>query len=109
MRRIALAVRDRVRELVPDAIEEVDASAGLLGFTFRPGTYKGLFAAVAPQRSYVNLMFARGVELLPADAAGLLRGTGKKARHVRFDDPSDVESPGVAALIREAANRTPRS
>ena len=31
---------------VPDAAEEVDVSARMLGFTFATGTYKGLFAAL---------------------------------------------------------------
>jgi hypothetical protein len=109
VRRLALATRDLVREVVPDAAEEFDESARLIGFTFIPGTYRGLFAAVAPQRSHVNLMFSRGVELMELDSSGLLEGTGKRARHIKIRDASLLADPAVRALVAAAAEPTPRS
>ena len=97
-----------VREIAPDASEEVDEEARLIGFTFVPGTYRGLFVAVAPQKTYVNLMFARGAELTALDRGGLLEGTGKVARHVKLREESDLERAGLRELIEAAAGRTPR-
>ncbi len=108
MREIVERLRGVVRESVPGAVEELDPSARLIGYTYQPGSYKGLIVAIALHASHVNLMFSKGVELLDTDDAGLLEGTGKKARHIRFREPSDVDRPGVRSLIEEAARRTPR-
>lgn len=109
VRQVAHELCALVRTLVPDAVEESDSSARLIGFTYLPGTYKGLFVAVAPQRAHVNLMFSRGVELTELDDDGLLEGTGKKARHIKLREPGEVDRPGVRRLIVAAADRTPRS
>jgi hypothetical protein len=45
-------------------------------------------------------MFAQGAEL--PDPAGLLTGTGKRARHVKIQRPADIEMPGVRALLEAA-------
>ena len=97
-----------VREVLPDAVEELDTSAKLIAYSYLPGTYKGLILAVAPQRRYVNLMFSKGVELSEIDAEGLLEGTGKLARHVKLSSPEDLQTPALRDLIEAAAARTPR-
>lgn len=108
IRQLALEVRALVRDAVPDATEDLDPSSKLIGFTYLPGTYKGLFAAVAPHRAHVNLMFSKGVELLELDTSGLLEGTGKSARHIRFADSDRLSDPTVRTLVQAAAQRTPR-
>lgn len=108
LREIVERLRGVVRRSIPDAVEEADPSARLIGYTYQPGSYKGLIVAIALHASHVNLMFSKGVELLDADPAGLLDGTGKKARHIKFREPQDVDRPEVRSLIEEAARRTPR-
>lgn len=108
VRHLALALRAMVLEVVPEAMEELDTTARLIAFTFIPGTYKGLFAAVAPQRGHVNLMFSKGAELAELDTSGLLEGRGKKARHIKFRGVDRLADPGVRTLIAAAAERTPR-
>jgi hypothetical protein len=105
---LALQVRALVRASIPDALEEVDKAARMIGFTYRPGTYKGLILTVAPQKAYVNVIFSKGVELLELDSSGLLEGTGKMARHIKFRDQARIDDPAVTPLLREAAKRTPR-
>jgi hypothetical protein len=94
--------------VIPDAVEEIDPADRLVGFTFIPGTIKGLIVAITLQKTYVNLMFSKGVELLPLDAAGLLEGTGKLARHIKVRSAATLEQPAVRTLIEQAADRTPR-
>jgi hypothetical protein len=96
---IARRARALILDIFPDAIEMPDESARLIGYgTDR--TYRGLVCGIALQREYVNLMFARGVEL--PDPAGLLQGTGKRARHVKLRRVEDVDNPAVAALVEAA-------
>jgi hypothetical protein len=108
VRDLAVRARALMRELLPDATEEIDTKPPLLGYTYRPGTYKGLILALMPQQSYVNVVFSKGVELLEVDSAGLLEGTGKVARHVKVRDKERLDHPGLRALVTAAAARTPR-
>lgn len=96
---LVLRARALILEVFPAAVEMVDGPARLLGYgTDR--TYKGLVCGLALQRVYVNLMFARGAEL--PDPAGLLAGTGKRARHVKLRRMEDVEHPAVRDLLDAA-------
>ncbi len=96
---LALRARALIREAFPEAVEMVDGPARLIGYgTDR--TYRGLVCGIALQRGYVNLMFARGAEL--PDPAGLLAGTGKRARHVKLRRTEDVEHPAVRGLLDAA-------
>jgi hypothetical protein len=108
VRGLALQLRDLVHDVIPDALEELDLKDRLLGFSFQPGTYKGLILAIAPQGSYVNVNFSQGVELMAVDSTGLLEGTGKVARHVKVRTDERVRDPALRALIEAAAARTPR-
>lgn len=58
--------------------------------------------AIAPHSEHVNLQFFRGTEL--DDPEGTLEGTGKKARHVKLREPTEVQSAGIGDLIRQAAD-----
>ena len=99
VRAIAQRARALIRELLPDAVEQVDMADRLIAYG-RDRTTRGLVCAVALQRSYANLMFARGTEL--PDPDGLLEGTGKHARHVKLRSVADVERPSVRALTETA-------
>ena len=73
VRILALKVRELVRQAFPTGIEQVDPPSQIIAYGV-DRTYRGLVCAIAPQRGYVNLMFARGTEL--EDVEGLLEGTG---------------------------------
>lgn len=105
---IVALVRELAADAIPEAVEEPDPSARLIGYTYEPGTYKHLVAAIAAHSGHVNLMLAKGAELADLDPGGLLEGTGKKARHIKFRTTADVHRPGIRALLVEAAARTPR-
>jgi hypothetical protein len=100
---LALTTRVLILSLLPDTIEQVDAPARLIAYGY-DRTYTGLICGIALQKSYVNLMFARGVEL--PDPDGLLEGTGKKARHVKIRSAQDVDRPAVRTLIEASARAT---
>ena len=46
--------------------------------------YANLVCAIVPYQKYVNLMFSRGASM--PDPDGILKGTGKKARHIRVEE-----------------------
>ncbi len=96
---IALRTRALVLAVFPGAIEQLDIPAKIIGYGITR-TYAGLVCAIAPQRTYVNLMFAQGTTL--PDPEQILEGTGKRARHVKLQSADDVEKPAVRTLLAAA-------
>jgi hypothetical protein len=101
VRNLALQTRELVLDVVPTALEIVDPPSKIIAYGFSR-KYSDLICAIAPYKSYVNLIFSKGTEL--PDPEGLLSGTGKRARHVRINIPEDANRPGVRALLKTAAD-----
>ncbi len=101
---IVRAGRATIRTIIPEAIEQLDRADRLVAYG-RDRSYRGLICALAVQRSYVNLMFAKGTQL--PDPRDLLLGTGKSARHVRLSGPEDVTKAEIIELVAAAADLTP--
>lgn len=110
VRELAQAARALVKEVIPDAHEAVDGPAHMLLFSFVPGTYRGAIVEVVLNKAYVNLQFARGVELVPLERQGLLEGTGKQGGTSRFEirGRERLQEPTLRSLLQEAAEITPR-
>src|SRR5437899_4297627 len=56
--------------------------------------------SIALFRRHATLMFHRGVDL--EDTYGMLRGTGKVMRHLRFQQLSELDRPELRAYLRQA-------
>jgi hypothetical protein len=91
---------DAVLAVFPRAV--VTADDQNIGFATGP-RYRDVVFVVTPQRAYVNLGFAFGVDL--PDPAGLLAGTGKAHRHVKLRGPEDLARPELRALMAAAMER----
>lgn len=102
---LALELRTQVLQMAPDAIEQIDLPAHLLGYGYAE-TYRHLICVIILQKEYVNFGFPRGVDL--EDPEALLEGSGQRARHVKIYNVEDATSPGVLSLLREAVEITPR-
>jgi hypothetical protein len=105
VRNLALALRGLVFEVEPKASEQIDVPAHLIAYGYAK-TYTHLMCVIILYKEYVNLGFPRGVDL--PDPEGLLEGTGKRARHVKVYDLSQVDSPEISALIQASVEITPR-
>jgi hypothetical protein len=99
---LAVKLRALIGEVMPEAIEQLDPPAHLIGYGL-DRTYKGLICGITLHKAHINLMFARGTEL--PDPQGLLVGTGKRARHVKIQQAADLENPAVGTLLRAALRR----
>ncbi len=100
VRAIARRLRTLVLVIVPDALEQVDRPAKMLAYG-RDATYKGMICGIMPQKAWVNLGLPRGTST--PDPAGLLEGTGKRARHVKVRTLEAAEAPALKALIEASA------
>jgi hypothetical protein len=99
VRDVALALRTLVLTVVPDAREEIDRPAKLVGYSLGPG-YAGMVCVIIPSQKGVKLGLVRGAEL--ADPLGLLQGDGKRHRHVAFASLADLRRQGIKPLLRTA-------
>ena len=102
VRQLVLKTRALVLEVIPQAIEQVDPPSKIIAYGFGL-KYADLICAIAPYKTYVNLIFSQGTQL--PDPHGLLTGTGKRARHVKINTVADIESSGVRALLDAAVDR----
>ena len=106
VREVFHALRALVREVLPDAVEQLDLPDRVLAFGFGPAggvRLRGLAVGLIPHAAHVNVQLADGA-LLP-DAAGLVEGTGKRIRHVKCRTLEDVARPGLRGLLEEQGSR----
>jgi hypothetical protein len=100
VKHLALALRELVLTEAPEA-EELLYSVYAEVIVFRlSGRKRGAFCNIAAYSHHVNLVFYCGAEL--PDPHGVLRGTGKKMRHIRFDSSDDLRHKYLRTYIRSA-------
>jgi hypothetical protein len=97
---LALALREIILEEAPDASEsiyQIYTVAVWFGFSSK---MKDMFCYITTNAGHVNLGFPRGASL--PDPNGVLEGTGKAMRHIKFASHREVERPFVRRYIRAA-------
>lgn len=92
---IGLALREIVREVLPDAEERVHL-AWKIALYNDPGEVCGIQLV----SKHCNLYFSKGAML--EDPEGLLEGTGKSIRHVKVRSTDDMPVEHLKNLIAEA-------
>jgi hypothetical protein len=97
---IALALRELVLNEAPEAEEILYAVYAQVIVFKLPGRKRGAFCNIAAYSRHVNLLFYSGADL--PDPHGVLKGTGKKMRHIRFDSPDDLRHRYLRNYIRSA-------
>ncbi len=97
-REIAETLDALIREVEPDC--ESVVKWGNCCYSVARQSQRIIFAAIMETKSGLNLAVA-GTKL--DDPEGLLEGTGKSMRHVKFRSVDDVHRPGVRELIEQAS------
>jgi hypothetical protein len=107
---VALAVRNLVYEVLPQAVEVVWPKQGSVGWGTGPKKFTEQFAYFMPFKRHVTLGFYRGGEL--PDPDGLLPRTGGRQvsgslsmRSLKLTSLDDVRRPAVRALIEAATTQ----
>ncbi len=106
VREVFVALRALVREVLPDAVEQLDMPDRLLAFGFGPPggvRMSGFAVGLIPHAAHVNVQLADGA-LLP-DPERVVEGTGKRIRHVKCRSLQDVAAPALRAVLEEQASR----
>jgi hypothetical protein len=99
VKEIASKIREAIFGLASDLKEKVYGGWKTVGYSPSGGMKDAVFA-IAPQRSWVNLVFFSGTLLDDPDK--LLEGTGKKVRHVKVNSVDEAESENLRVLMESA-------
>jgi hypothetical protein len=97
---LAKMARALILDVFPDAIEVAEGKE--IGYGFDRG-YKGLVFAISLKKGGINLGIADAASM--ADPDGLLRGEGKRHRHVPVCDGAALERPALRELLKDALLR----
>ena len=100
VRSVCIELRRLIASSHKDFVEVVWPRFKIASFGVGPKKMTEHYAYIAAYRSHVNLGFYRGASL--DDPRGLLEGTGKKLRHIKFVGTTAVKGPAVRALLRQA-------
>ncbi len=102
---LALATRELVLSLFPDAVETVHPGWGNVTWGRSTKRKEQLFA-MNPMKDRINLGVWNGTAL--DDPDGLLEGTGKAIRHVKIRDAAALKKPALTRLLKAALAAAPR-
>lgn len=103
---IAWRLRELIVGVMPDANEIVTGHKNI-SYSTDAGQMKGGMAYIAPLKDSVNLGFIDGVDL--DDPQALLKGTGKRLRHIKFTSLAQVNEAEATILILLQAQKTLKS
>jgi len=104
--RVARAARAKLRRLVPGAVELVYDNYNALAIGFGPTERASdAILSIALYPRWVSLFFLYGAPL--PDPRGLLRGSGRRVRHIVLDRASLLDTGPVRALIEAAVAAHP--
>ena len=96
---LALSTRRLVHDVVRGAQEQTDSSGQRIGYGLGPKMTDTVCVIMLSKKG-VKLGLFDGASL--ADPADILRGGGKRHRHVPLYDPAEVTRPAVRALLKAA-------
>jgi hypothetical protein len=100
---LATALLQKMRELLPGAVELVYDNYNALAIGFSPSekASEGIFS-IALYPRWVSLFFLQGARL--RDPEKLLRGGGKQVRYIVLPDVNTLADPRIQALMKQAMN-----
>ena len=103
----ARAALARLRRLVPGAVELVYDNYNALAVGFGPSERPSeAIVSMAVYPRWVSLFFLHGGPQL-LDPKSLLKGSGKKVRHIVLRSPVLLDLPAVRSLLKLALARAP--
>lgn len=90
-----------LRARLPSAVQLVydNYNALVIGFGPSERPSEAIFSLVLYPR-YLRLFFLQGAKV--PDPDGLLKGSGNVVRHIRLNEPSDLNRPDIRELMAEA-------
>lgn len=95
----AQLLRKMLKTNLPGIIEELDAPAKLIGYSYG-ARYTDLICVLIPSKKGLKLGFNKGPELPDPDK--LLQGTGKVSRYVEITGEEQIHTAALKKLLSRA-------
>jgi hypothetical protein len=107
-RELAFQLRGLVAQVMPNVVEVPWPKMRMASYGVGPKKKSEHFCYISAQKDDVNLGFYYGAELPDPDK--LLRGTGKRLRHVKIEEPKAIHSRALRRLLNVAStHRMPQA
>jgi hypothetical protein len=100
LRPVCRSLRREIAALNKNYIATIWCKQRIASFGVGPKKMSEHYAYIAVHDTHVNVGFYHGAAL--TDRAGLLKGTGKRLRHISFRDISSTRKSAVVSLLRQA-------
>ncbi len=100
---IARELQSLILHIFPKAVVTNDGEN--VGFGFGSG-YRDLVFTISPFKNHVNLGIANGATL--DDPVGLMQGSGKVHRHIKFTQAEQLHDPHLEELMLRALSLAER-
>jgi hypothetical protein len=102
VRDVALGLRAVVLDEMAPCHEYIFAMRHTVVLLYGPTDHviEDCICMIGVYRRHVNLQFTQGAEL--EDPLGVLQGAGKRMRHMKMKNLSDLSKPEVRAFLRQA-------
>ena len=97
---LARHMREIILALDPDVVEVPWPQQGIAGYGVGPKKMSEHYCYIGLYQAHVNIGFYHGINL--PDPRGLLKGSGKKLRHIKLHNQVDTELPGLRELLAAA-------
>ena len=97
---IAVAARDLIQELHPDAVEVPRIGEKSATYGLGPKKMSEAYAFISVHKAHVNLGFFYGTRL--DDPTSLLEGTGTNIRHIKLKHLDDLKAPAIRTLVEKS-------
>jgi hypothetical protein len=110
VRDVFMALAHLVRDVMPDATEQLDLPDRVLAFGFGPSggiRLRDFAVGLIPHAAHVNVQLADGARI--EDPTVIIEGTGKRIRHVKCRSLDDVARPALRAILMDQASRRRRA
>ena len=101
---LAQQLRDHLKKETKPTIELVgDSTISVnIGYGFTEKAWD-CFCAIIVYSKHINISFPSGAFL--SDPNGILKGTGKRIRHIKIKNINDINNPAVKNLLLEARDK----
>lgn len=95
IRELTESLRQHLRSIRPEMKEDASLKLGVIYYR-----HNGVVCALTAHKAHVNLHFYKGTQL--SDLHGVLQGSGKKLRHLKFRELEDIQEDVIAQYVQEA-------
>jgi hypothetical protein len=98
VREIAQRLRKLIIDIYPEVVEVPWPKQRIIGYGVGPKKMSEHFCYIGAHSEHVNLGFYYGADL--SDPEELLKGTGKKLRHIKVRTVEDVDRPAIRHMVQ---------